>query len=535
MTMGKNPSFKILIVEDEPIEAKALNFMLEKNFGSLLDIREAKDALRFEEIALSWSPDIVLLDIRIPGGSGLLQLKSLREEGFGGEVIVTTAYDVFEYAQEAMELGVSSFLVKPFSDEKLRDAVKGIIKNIGNRRRAFAESGKIKEFISKNRGIFVYAALQALVKNNKVSKDSEMVLSILGLPPVNPCMIFAVATFNGFEPASGNSIDFWRELEEAHEDSVVVPWGNFCFLVLVPIRDKSNSSLEEIGLKLLGHLSSRGLKSNVICGGCVATLRGVPRVITQLEEVAEESIFSGYGQVILCDESSEGKKDAEPASFVLEDETGKSFGYLIDGFLKNDTKMVAGSIELISPLIDDVALKNLGMAKLMALGVLGQLLKLFMELKCDFSLMREWANKQILNFLGASNPKDLNKAFSQAIMRSWPIRNSAEDENAVIVQQVLSYIATNYENVTLQSAADYANVSPSYLSRLFKKTLKRRFIDVVKEEKIEKAKLFLSQGYSVKDTALMLGYGNINYFSILFKQLTGQSPSEYARNSSLSE
>jgi two-component system response regulator YesN len=535
MTPKRTNTYKLLIVEDEPLESKALRFVLEKNFGGMFEIKEADDVFSFEEAALQWLPEIVLLDIRVPGGSGLSQLRKLREEGFRGEVIVTTAYDVFEYAQEAVELGVSSFLVKPLSDSKLVETIKSVVKNIEDKRKALAESDKIKDFVSRNKGIFVYAALQDLVKYNRLDKDTEMVFSVLNLPPVNPCVVLGVACFSSLDPMEGSLIHFWRELEGVFEDGVVVPWGDFCFLVMVPAaQGRESASLEDMGLKILGHLSSRGLKSNVVCGGYVTDLRKMAKVISQLEEVVEESIFRGFGQVVLCDDSTE-KKDYETDPFIVESAAKKYFNYLLDGFLKNDSAMVADSIETINAFIGEIAVKNLGMAKMAALGILGQLLMLFIELKCDFSMMREWANKQILNFLGSSNPKDLNKVFSQAILSSWAIRNSAADESAIIVQQVLSYIRSHYEDVTLQSAAEYACVSPSYLSRLFKKTLNKRFIDVVKEEKIEKAKILLSQGFSVRDTALMVGYGNINYFSILFKQLTGESPSEYAKRQHLDQ
>jgi two-component system response regulator YesN len=100
----------------------------------------------------------------------------------------------------------------------------------------------------------------------------------------------------------------------------------------------------------------------------------------------------------------------------------------------------------------------------------------------------------------------------------------------MIIEQSLAYIREHYEEVTLESVAEAVHVSPSYLSRLFRKVLKRRFVDEVKAIRIERAKSLLAQGHSVRDVAISVGYGNIAYFSTLFRQMTGRSPSEYRRD-----
>ena len=72
-------------------------------------------------------------------------------------------------------------------------------------------------------------------------------------------------------------------------------------------------------------------------------------------------------------------------------------------------------------------------------------------------------------------------------------------------------------------------ISQTYLSRLFRKVLRCRFVDVVKETRMDRAKALLAGGSTVRDAALAVGYGNIAYFSTLFKQTCGVSPGEYAR------
>ena len=86
---------KVLVVEDEPLERRALTEML-KSYPLLLEIDEAANTIDFEKKVRLWKPDVVLLDIKIPGGNTLTSLGTLRREGFQGKVVIVTAYDFFE-------------------------------------------------------------------------------------------------------------------------------------------------------------------------------------------------------------------------------------------------------------------------------------------------------------------------------------------------------------------------------------------------------------------------------------------------------
>ena len=112
---------------------------------------------------------------------------------------------------------------------------------------------------------------------------------------------------------------------------------------------------------------------------------------------------------------------------------------------------------------------------------------------------------------------------------AWKIRESFQNEQILIISLALDYIQKHFDEVTLESVAKHVHVSSAHLSRLFVKVLHHRFVDIVKEKRIEKARELLLSGVSVRDAALQVGYGNIAYFSTLFKQMCGVSPSEYAK------
>ena len=98
------------------------------------------------------------------------------------------------------------------------------------------------------------------------------------------------------------------------------------------------------------------------------------------------------------------------------------------------------------------------------------------------------------------------------------------------------YKRQHYEApISLQDAADAAEVNPAYLSYLFKQEMKIGFSNYVQELRIDCAKKLLSEtNCKVKDVALRSGFGDYHCFSKIFKKFTGLSPAEYRKESGLS-
>jgi len=97
--------------------------------------------------------------------------------------------------------------------------------------------------------------------------------------------------------------------------------------------------------------------------------------------------------------------------------------------------------------------------------------------------------------------------------------------------KAVEFIHGHYtEPIQLSSAADAAQVSSAYLSRLFSEHLKTSFVDHLTELRVEKAeKLIRESRMSVKEIAFAVGYQDPNYFSKIFKKTTGVLPTEYVK------
>ncbi|NLW35293.1 MAG: response regulator, partial [Syntrophorhabdus aromaticivorans] len=142
---------RILVVDDEPLTIEAHRSVIQK-WQKGVEIREALDVPRMLEISREWDPDVILLDVRIPGGDGLSALKMLRDEGFSNEAIITTAFDMFSYAKFAMDVRASSFLVKPIRPNHLIEAIEKAVSVIKARRGKEDKLKSAHQFLKANRG-----------------------------------------------------------------------------------------------------------------------------------------------------------------------------------------------------------------------------------------------------------------------------------------------------------------------------------------------------------------------------------------------
>lgn len=105
------PLATVLVVDDEPGMRNFMQKTLQARVGEVHCAASAEDA---EALVQRLRFDLVVLDIALPGISGITWLKALRERGFSGEVVLITAFADLDTAIEALRAGASDFILKPF-------------------------------------------------------------------------------------------------------------------------------------------------------------------------------------------------------------------------------------------------------------------------------------------------------------------------------------------------------------------------------------------------------------------------------------
>jgi len=516
---------KILIVEDEQHEREFLERILKKN-PLATEIRSAADGRAFVRKALEWNPETVFLDIKIPEQNGLDALEELRSKGFQGQVIVLSAYDFFEYAQYAVTLGVSQYLLKPAGEDEIFRALEKVHQKI--RRKALQRENRhaLQHFMETHGGEAFKTILEKVLLREELPRESLHVLEELGFSPHQRIFLLGMLL-----PDQGGSSP--RSLLETRKairqllprEILAVPWSSRLLFLVGPCR--AELSLEETLLSLGEFFSENRISPNILYEEHLPGLEELARIMPAMERDLEDSLLMGKGLVSSREAFLNEELHHLPSSFQDRQKYRFERHHLLDLF-KNarDPQLQSSMWSFFGELAQHLGTPC---ANMTIKGLLLSMLDYCFAMNCP-----EPAYTSLGRQIFASPPWEHAHAedhgeFLHLLDQLFAMRRLLQDKNAALVGEVTEFIQNNIDSASLESAARQISVSPQYLSRLFHSVSGKKFIDLVKELRMEEAKKLLLRGISVRDTAISVGYGNISYFSLTFKNHTGLSPRDFAK------
>ena len=127
---------RVLVVEDEEMIRKGIVLATDWQSLGCVVVGEAANGEEGIAQAEKCRPSLIITDLKMPKMDGLEMIAKLREAGCDAYIIILTAYDSFTYAQTALRLGAVDFLLKPFHDGDLENAVLALQKKLSSRKRS---------------------------------------------------------------------------------------------------------------------------------------------------------------------------------------------------------------------------------------------------------------------------------------------------------------------------------------------------------------------------------------------------------------
>ena len=126
---------RLLIADDEKLEREALAELVQRRFEREVVLEVAENGRKAADTAVLWGADLILMDIEMPGKSGLDAARAVLAQRPSCRVIFVTAYSLFQYAHEAVHLGACDYLLKPVDPDELEASVRRAMRQIETERK----------------------------------------------------------------------------------------------------------------------------------------------------------------------------------------------------------------------------------------------------------------------------------------------------------------------------------------------------------------------------------------------------------------
>lgn len=505
--------YKILIVDDEGIERTAMRQLLTNGMENAEIVGEAVNGKEAVRLAEAREPDIILMDIKMPGLDGVEAVKRIKKIRTGMKFIMVSAYDTFEYAREVMQEGVKEYLLKPSRKEEILATVERVMDEINVEREEAQER----------------QALEVKLDQALSFVRSEWVTSLL------------LDHVRDSEPVS------WREFLELKDGWI---YAIVCRLIYQNREDKNKGyaflkkTIEDQGYGdcLVGPMSGELVPVLIVVSDDEQTVRSqaikmVKHVLHAFDHREEDfNLRIGIGTEVK--QVAEFNQSYEEALIALE-EANTQIRYFIyhPSFIrKTDNDVVRIEKKLLEAVKDgdeDGALSTFEQYNIEINQNQHEWKSAYQNL--SFMLKKMTEEMGIPLQLPSGLPEDASQLQVQELVKIRlvhavdEIRQWQSDSVHGLIQEARMYIDQHYhESVTLEDVASQADLSAYYFSKLFKEQTGTTFIEYLTETRIAKAREWLkTTRMSLKEICYQVGYHDPNYFSRVFKKRTGRSPTEY--------
>lgn len=524
---------RILICDDEGIVQESLRFMISKSFGDECEVESARNGRVAIELVETFRPDIILMDIQMPGINGIEAMEEIRKENKNIIFIVLTAYDKFEYSQKSIDIGVMAYLTKPINRDTLRDTLRRAMKLIKGRREKIREDLQIKEKLETVSPMIENGYVYSMLMDGENKESGEVYRNLLNIDSEYGYVVVIECGDELRKGTLSNTVGAGIKLQKHYMifcEIVKETIGGIIgalmvnkIVVIVPVscgEEEYEGRIQKIDL-LRGMLKKLERQIGLSFKAGVGQVEKWDK-IKESYCAAVETVRRGNGKVTHA-------KDM-PVSCIYEKsypaEMEKDLFTAVEKGNEEDSGRIARDF------FSWMEMENAELTNNVRLKVIEFILRaeylVYMQGNAEYRFnSREGYLELLMSF---PNYEELGAWFIQKMREAARhIAENQQEHSQDVVAKAKQYIKDNFTmEVSLDKTARAIGISPYYLSRLFKEAEGISYIDYLTKLRMEYAKKELSEREnSIKEICAKSGYGDPNYFSRLFKKWTGFTPTEY--------
>ncbi len=494
--------YKVFLVEDEIITREGIRDNVDWQASGFEFCGEAADG----EIALpllrTTQPDVLITDIKMPFMDGLQLIKIVRERMPSVKIIILSGHDEFEYAQEAINLGVTDYLLKPVTVQKLQSVLQKLTLQLDQERKEQDNLKKLQEQVQENRALLCERLLFA-----------RYYLVV----------ILKIELGDRSEHYDHNEYQQMQrvvtELMEKNPDIFVLKrdWGD---LILI-IKGNTPEYLEEERDVLLAEIRQEIAKIRYKLTVGVGTTKKHIADISQSFVEALVKIQKPTGE-----NNSELNPAVEQAELLNVDKSA------VEAYLRSGAKNeFDGFFHAYLGPLGETALKSSLIRNYIFVDVVLTTAKLVNELGGDIDKVIPELNSIEMIMSNIRSMEQLREQVSKILSSALAYRDSQPNgKYKNLLRHAIEYLEDHYTDpeLSLNEMAAHANLSASHFSVVFSQEIGQTFKEYLTEIRIKKAKELLRMtALKSADIAYQVGYSDPHYFSSVFKKNTGLSPIEF--------
>lgn len=518
---------RVMIVDDEAVIRDGLRTFIDWEAAGFDEVVDAKNAMEAMEKMERNLPDLIITDIFMPEMSGLDFAKKIRERYPSIRFVILTGYEKFEYAKEAIEIGVAKYMVKPIFPEELKQVVESLRDEILQERRmriwnenAARRLNQYKPIVEEN---FWRDALEGAIPTRRQFEARAQAGDLEASYPIYACTAIRICRPEQVYSRYGeNELPLARFairniVEEIHGSAVI------------HVLDHSDTELlcllsRPVGAEAWGRTAEaieRTLKIAVGIGGGrprrdPMELRGA--AAEALESTRYLALMDRTGFIRWEDVPSRNRERIE---YPYEEEKE---------LLETIRYRGRPGESALAPFLGKLSAQNPAPEEIRLAFV--QLLAAVYRLADELGVDNIPSYSESVARLEKLSSYQQMKALLQELFAGIAESKDAGQADYVggLVERARQLIEEKFRDSAL-SVAQIAHVlciTPNYLSRIFHQKTGTTCVEYITECRLEEAKRLLRKtelkNYEIAEK---VGYANPYYFSFMFKKNVGCSPSEY--------
>lgn len=533
---------KVFLVEDEMVIRRGIKNSIDWEKEGYIFCGEASDGELAYPMIIKEKPDILITDIRMPFMDGLELCKLVKEELPNIKILILSGYDEFDYAKEAIRLGVTEYLLKPISSGKLLEALNGVSESIRREKEDKDLVRKYMEEMRENTEHEKQKFFEQMIAGNlsmadalETGKKYEMNLSA----GMYNLLLFRF-TLGEENRKSGELLGeaeyaikkLTERLEYVFEfQRDVEGWA---FLLMADNEEQMSERVKEL---------SKDLEEIMKNYSTIAYFGGIGQPVARLRELeesfreAERALAARFTMELNRIISVEDIRMAQNVD-TLDDIEITSFGEIektrtmLEKFLNNGAEdEIDEFVDVYINELPEENLKSVLMCQYIIMDAYIVMMSFCEKIEGIEGEMQAQSEELKNSMKTIQTLEEIKNYIRMLLKKIIGVRDTISGRRySDIIEIAKDQIRKTYmsDEISLNTIAAEVGMSPSYFSSIFSKEMGKTFVEYLTEIRMDRAKeLLMCSSMKTSEIGYEVGYKDPHYFSYIFKKTQNCTPKEF--------